>query len=125
MNAKNMVAGLVVGMLSWNSSFAAVSETINSMGRRQAVVINASELLNQSTDLRGEITRGLQDQKVLSELANMGIKKGEVEMRLAAMSDQELRQVQQGVQRQAGGDVVVISVTTLLIGIIILILLLR
>lgn len=89
-----------------------------------AQTIRAEEIVAQSSSLRGEMTRALQNEQVLSELAKMGIEKSEVEMRLAAMSDRELQQVQQGVQRQAGGDVVVISVTTLLL-IIIVVLLIR
>ncbi|MBC7395878.1 MAG: PA2779 family protein [Bdellovibrionales bacterium] len=86
--------------------------------------ISAEAILSTSGDLRGEMTRGLQDERVLKELAKMGVDKKEVEQRLAAMSDQELQQVKQGLSRQAGGDSVTIGVTTLLL-IIIIILIIR
>ena len=107
--------------MCWNTAYAGAEAQSSS---RKKLDINAEALMSANGDLRGEMTRGLQDERVLKELAKMGVEKKEVEARLAAMSDQELMQVKQGVQRQAGGDVVVLSVTTLLI-IIIIILLIR
>jgi hypothetical protein len=116
------VATLIVGTLCWNSTFAAVNAPETKL---TSVNVSAEEILSSHGDLRGEITRGLSDPKILSELTKMGVDKKEVEMRLAAMSDQELMQVQKGAERTAGGDVVVVSVTTLLLIAIILILLVR
>jgi hypothetical protein len=120
-NPKKLVAGLVTGILCWNSSFAAIAKPAPVVSNPD---VNAEELLAKSGDLRGDILKGLQDERVAQELNKMGIDKKEVQLRLAAMSDQELRQIQSGVQRQAGGDVVVLSVSTLLL-IIIIILLIR
>lgn len=115
-------SALMIGTLCWNSSFAAFA--LPAKGADD-VVIDAESILNTKSDLRGEITRALTDQQVMNELGKMGIEKSEVQMRLAAMSDQELQQIEQGVQRKAGGDVVVVGLTTVLLVAIILILLLR
>ena len=121
MSLKKFAASLIVGSLIWNAAYA---EAVLSPKVRSSIEINAEEILHHTNDLRGEITQGLNNERVLFELSKLGIEKSEVEMRLAGMSDQELQQVQQGVQRQAGGDVITISITTLLI-IIIAVLLIR
>ena len=118
---KKIAATLVIGGFLWNPAYA--NAVANSKVPAK-VEINAEDILHHSEGLRGEITRRLDDENIQIELKKMGIEKSEVQMRLAAMSDQELQQVQQGVQRQAGGDVIVLSVTTFLL-IIIIILLLR
>ena len=123
LNQKKIIAGVITGSLLWNSSYAAVHEVTDKTVT--PATINVQELLGDQSDLRGEITQGLEDQKVLAELGKLGVDKNEVKLRLAAMSDQELNQISQGLQRQVGGDVVVISITTLLLGIIILLLLVR
>ncbi len=117
---KLSVVTVATGLLI-NSAFAGA---ITVPAPTQNQTISAEAILSSSGDLRGEMTRSLQDERVLKELAKMGVDKKEVEQRLAAMSDQELQQVKQGVQRQAGGDSVTVGVTTLLI-IIIIILLVR
>ena len=96
--------------------------------KNQPIEINAEELLapsQASGDLRAQIKHEMNDESFAKELSKLGIDKKEVEQRLAGMTDQELKQIQNGVQRQAGGDVVVISVTTLLVILIVLVLLLR
>ncbi len=110
--SKKFVAGFALVSLLWSPVYTIAAQTEDLTGTRG--------------NLRGEITQGLQNSEVLNELSRLGISKTEVQLRLAAMTDEELLQVQKGQQRQAGGDaVVVVSVTTLLIGIILLILLLR
>jgi hypothetical protein len=122
MKMKNkIIATAVIGILTWNSSYAGISPAF----QPKLVPINAEEILLGQGGLRGEITRGLQTQALLDELAKIGVDKKEVELRLAAMSDSELQQIRDGFQRQAGGDVVVISVTTLLLIIIVLLLIAR
>lgn len=113
---------MITGSLLWNSAYAGL---VPSNKVPVKVEINAESILNNTSVLRSEISRGLSDESVLLELSKLGIKKSEVQMRLAAMSDQELQQVQQGVDRQVGGDVVVISVTALLLIIIAVMLLMR
>lgn len=119
---RKTTACIVSGCLLWNSAYANFAYSNSNPTK---VEINAEEILSQSSKLRGDMTRALNDEQVLLELGKMGIKKSEVEMRLAAMSDRELQQVRDGVQRQAGGDVIVISVTTFLIIIIIILLIKR
>jgi predicted neutral ceramidase superfamily lipid hydrolase len=84
--------------------------------------VSAAEILGESSNLRGQINQALKDQKVIDELAKMGVAPREVEGRLAAMTDSELQQIQNGVDRHVGGDAVVIGTTTLLLIIIIIIL---
>ncbi len=121
MGIKNISACVVAGSLVWNSAFASLAKHLEAP---VVVEINAETILRDSNSIRDEIARGLNDERVLQNLGELGIKKSEVQMRLAAMSDQELLQIQKGVDRQVGGDVVTISVTTLLL-IIVVILLVR
>lgn len=107
--------------MAWNSAYAGIAPVASGSKKLN---IDAEAMLSSQGDLRGELTQSLKDERVLKELAKMGVSKNEVQARMAAMSDQELNQVKQGLNRQAGGDAVVISVTTLLL-IIIIILLIR
>ncbi len=90
----------------------------------QPPMLEAEQMLLSTSSLRAKLKAELEKDEFVAKLKAVGVSKGEVQMRLAAMTDQELAQVQQGVSRQVGGDVVVISVGTLLL-IIIIILLLR
>lgn len=84
--------------------------------------ISAEELLNTQSDIRGTLLRGMDKPEVQKEMKRLGVKQEEVEMRLAAMTNSELQQIQQGLHRQAGGDVIVISATTLIIVLLVLLL---
>jgi prophage DNA circulation protein len=117
---KKITAYSVTGLLVWNSSYAAVRIATLPAA---PLVIDAAEILLNPSSLRAEITHGLQNPELIEALAKKGIQKQEVELRLAAMSDAELMQVQKGLDRQAGGEIV-IGITALLL-IIIIILLLR
>lgn len=121
MNLKKLTALTVAAGMFWNSAYAGLAPVAS---ESKKLDISAEAILSTQGDLRGELTQSLQDERVLKELAKMGVTKNEVVARMAAMSDQELQQVKQGLNRQAGGDAVVISVTTLLL-IIIIILLIR
>ena len=130
MNTK-ILAVTMVGVLSWNSSFAALApiqnptQFTNLTEEQTSKEINAEDILADQHSLRAEITAALKNQMLLDELAKRGVTKNEVQLRLAAMSDQELLQVQNGIQRQAGGDVIVLSVTAFLLIIIAILLLVR
>jgi hypothetical protein len=113
------VAALVIGSLSTSTVYALEAATAADHARVQ---VSAEEILGVRTDLRGQIEQGLQDEKIIAELKKMGVAPQEVRQRLAGMTDRELQQVSQGVERTAGGDSVVIGTTTLLLIIIIIIL---
>jgi ribosomal protein L31E len=111
--SKRLIACVISANLLWNSSFAAIRNT----------EVNAAEILNNVSSLRGELTQKIETDKELNkEIEKLGLDKKEIRLRLAAMTDEELQQVQKGVQRQVGGDVVTISVTALILIILIVIL---
>ena len=89
------------------------SETISTPGTSPSAIGNRT---------RKEILKKIDEPAFQKELTHLGIKPGEVRQRLAGMTDRELFQVQNGVQRVAGGEIVVISTTVLLLVIIILLL---
>lgn len=84
--------------------------------------MSAQGMLGHSSGLRSQLNQALADRSTVAELQKMGVSVAEAELRLAAMSDAELQQVAQGLDRQAGGDVITISVTTLLVILLIVLL---
>ena len=121
-NPKQSMAALLMSSLICTTSFAQALKTQVAVS---SVNINAEEILASSGDLRNDITRALADERIESELQKLGITKSEVELRLAAMSDAELKQIQQGAERQVGGEVIIIGLTTILLIIIIYLLVRR
>lgn len=118
---KQIIAGILVCSFGWNISvFGQVTAAAT---QPNLPSINAEELLGPKSDLRETISQGLKKPEVQKELQRLGVKQEEVELRLAAMTDTELQQIQQGVHRQAGGEVIVISTVTLLIIILVVLLL--
>lgn len=84
--------------------------------------LDAESLIGKHDALRTELTRSLDDENVRAEMLRAGVKRTEIENRIAGMTDSELQQLKSGVQREAGGDTVIIGTTTLLLIIIIIIL---
>ena len=87
----------------------------------QVVVADLNRAHNQKT-----IDQFLEREEVKSQLAKAGVSHQEASMRLAALSDFEVKNLASQIEAgQSGGDVIVISLTTVLLVIIILLLLKR
>jgi hypothetical protein len=87
----------------------------------QTVVTELNRVDNQQT-----INRFLERDEVKSQLAKAGVSTEEASMRLAALSDFEVKNLASQIEaNHVGGDVLVISLGTVLLVIIILLLLKR
>ncbi len=87
-------------------------------------LITVGEVTQRGVSLSSQIQNELDRPEVQAKLQQHGISADEAKMRIAALSDMEIKNLMtQGAQAQAGGDVV-ISLTVVLL-IIILVLLLR
>jgi hypothetical protein len=102
-----------------NSASSKSSESVSNSGS-----VNAEEILTKTHKFREKMTRLLESEKAQAKLKQLGIDRHEVQTRLAAMTDAELLQVQKGVERQVGGNTIVIGTTTALLVAVLLILLL-
>jgi hypothetical protein len=89
-----------------------------------AGLVTVQEMAHQQTELSAQMLANLEKPEVQAKLQSLGISKAEAQQRLAALSEDEVRDlVQTAKNRQAGGDVWV-PVSTILI-IILIVLLLR
>jgi len=131
MLAKRFTVAVVGVSTLWTSSFAVAN--VGAMAAQSARIpphLTSEEIFSHdsknmsSIELRGKITAALSDEKLAPEFVKAGINRDEAKLRVAAMTDQELKQVQSNVERQAGGEVVIIG-TTLLLIILIIVLLMR
>lgn len=113
MKNKNQVTAFVVAAtFMWNNvGFAAG--------------IHAEEIISSGQEIRMKLNQQLESEQVTAELEKMGVQKTEARMRLAAMTDSELQQISKGMERQAGGEVIVIGVTAALLILLLIILLIR
>ena len=84
--------------------------------------INAEEILGFEVGFRAELNQRLNSAEAQKEISRLGVDSNEVQLRVAAMTEQELLQIRQGIEREAGGELITISITTLLLIIILVIL---
>lgn len=108
---------MLVLFLSLILSGVPVAATAGMISTREAVAeLTRTETIER---IRGYITRS----EVQAEMAKHGLAPSEVSMRLASMNSSELRQISEQItQAKAGGEVVVIGLTTILLVVIILML---
>lgn len=118
------LAALTAALTFWSTTgFAATHETLN-----RNVMTAEIPKDYQASDLpaaRAELVQRLETGDFKEELASAGVSREEAQLRLAAMSDSEIHQILKGEQRQAGGEVIVISVGAAILIVLLLILLLR
>ena len=84
----------------------------------QASLVSTKEMAQHS--LASKIVKNIDRKEVQQKIASSGMTTEEVKTKILALTDQEILDIQG--QNQAGGEVVVISLTTLLVGIILLLL---
>lgn len=83
-----------------------------------------AELSNEQ--IRTNVNEFMAREDVKNEMTRMGVSPEEASKRLAAMSETELKQVAQEIEKQkAGADVIVISLGTILIVVLIIFLIRR
>ena len=95
-------------------------------GRANAGMIPTSEAVSGLTmaQNRENVNAFFNRQEVRKELVKFGVSANEASMRIASLSDSEIQRLAGEIDRApAGGDAIVISLTTVLLVIIILILL--
>jgi hypothetical protein len=113
-------------------AFSTVSTTVRAAAPENKITVTTpaptelpTHLLADSTTVRAQLNEKLEKGEFNVELAKLGVTAQETQARLAAMTDVELQQVIDGTQRQAGGEVIVISVgVVLLVALVLLIVLL-
>lgn len=119
---KPFSTSLVVSSLVWQTSYGAISHTFPPQQTHHSG--QAQQRAMASNELRKQISLKLDESEWKQKMNESGIDQEEVRSRLAAMTDQELQEIQKQLPKQVGGDrTVVISTTTLLLIIIIVILL--
>lgn len=76
----------------------------------------------KNNSLKTKILEKIEQEEAQEQIAKLGISPEEAKLRIAALSEREIRSIANGENNQAGGEVVVIGLSTLLIIIIILLL---
>lgn len=117
-SSKTVIASTIASMLY----APVVALASDAQSQSELVRIRAEEILDSRSGVREEILRGLADPKIVGELESRGVTPLEVKERLAGMTDRELLQIQTGVERQVGGDRVIISTTALILIVLIIVL---
>ena len=85
-----------------------------------AGLMTVQDVTQRSGKLSQEIIKKIDDPKVQEKLADFGISPKEAKERVAALSDNEIRDMMNSKSVQAGGDVLIGLTTVLLIVIIVL-----
>lgn len=109
-----MIKVLLVSFLC--SSLAFLNPTTASAG-----LMTVQDVTHRDGSLSQEILKGIDNPEAQKQLAKFGITPEEAKQRVAALSDQEIRDMMNSKSSlQAGGDVIIGLTTVLLIVIIIL-----
>ncbi len=90
----------------------------------KASLMTVQDVTQRNGKLSQEIIHKIETPEVQKKLAEFGISAKEAKQRVAALSDNEIRDMLNSKTQQAGGDVIAISLTTVLL-IVIIVLLLR
>lgn len=110
-----MIKSLIIVLLT--SSMVVLNPAL-----AKASLMTVQDVTQTNGTLSQQLVKKIDDPKVQKQLAKFGISPEEAKLRVAALSDREIRDLANS--QQAGGDVVIISLTTILL-IVIIVLLLR
>jgi|SRR5690606_11209017 len=96
--------------------------TTNSHAQLMNVQQLESKQYESKESLKSKVLEKVEEEEAQQEIAKLGISPEEAKLRIAALSESEIRSIANGEQNQAGGAVVVVSLTTVLLVIIIILL---